>query len=120
VILQAERSAGGLHKSLMFIGSLRVHKFQRLQFTLKKEKKKKYELFFCPKMLAISRPILGIQNRPYREKVSYVNLIKFGRLILAKNMKFDTRCWEFSVYLITSFTVIYGQICSNILKIAEF
>ena len=103
VILQAERSAGGVQKSLMFIGSLQVHRFQRIQLTLKKEKKKKYKLIFCPKMSAILRPILGIQIRPYREMVSYVNLIKSGRLLPAKNMKFDTRCWEFSVHLITFF-----------------
>jgi hypothetical protein len=60
VVLQAERSTGGLHKILMFTASLSVHRFQRLQHTLKKEKKKNYELMFCPKMSAVSRPILGI------------------------------------------------------------
>jgi hypothetical protein len=103
-VLQAERSAGGLHKSLMFTASLPVHRFRRLQHALKKEKgEKKYVLIFCPKILAKTRPILGIQNLPYGEMVCNVNLIKCGRLLPAKNMKFDTRCWEFSVYLITFF-----------------
>jgi hypothetical protein len=89
--LQAESSAGGLRKSLMFTGSLPVHRFRRLQHTLKKEKKKKYDLIFGPKLSAISRPILGIQNRPYGEMLSTANLIKSGRLLPAKNMRFDTR-----------------------------
>jgi hypothetical protein len=33
---------------LMFTGSLPVHRFRRLQHTLKKEKTKKYDLIFLP------------------------------------------------------------------------
>ena len=120
VVLLAECSAGELHRSLTFTGSLPVHRFQRLQLTLKKEKKKKQELIFCPKMSAISRSILGTQNRPYGEMVSNVNLIKSGHFPPFKNTKFDTRAGNSLCISLLSFTVIYGQICFYILKTAYF
>jgi len=103
VVLQAERSAGGLHKSLMFTGPLPVHRFRRLQLTLKKEKKKEVRGNIMPENFGNITPNFRHQKPPYGEMVSNVSLIKFGRLLPAKNMKFDTRCWGFSVYLITFF-----------------